>query len=73
VKLDRALQVAHKARIRRYALPARNNAASSSEPSPPERGSDGRYLRGHLPSSPGGRAGGMTRAVYESRSRIGLR
>jgi hypothetical protein len=49
MKLDRALQIASWARVRRYALPARNDAAPSS----PQRGSDGRYLRGHLPKSPG--------------------
>ncbi len=52
MRIDQALEIARKARIRRYAMPARNDAVSSSEPSP-QRGSNGRYLRGHLPSSRG--------------------
>jgi hypothetical protein len=49
MKLDRALQIASKARIRRYALPPRTETPSSSS----ERDARGRFLQGHVGVSPG--------------------
>ena len=49
MRIDRALQIASRARIRRYALPTRTEAPSPSS----ERDARGRFLQGHVGVSPG--------------------
>ena len=49
MKIDRALQIVSRARIRRYAFPTRTEAPSPSS----ERDARGRFLQGHVGVSPG--------------------
>lgn len=52
MRIDRALQIASRARIRRYALPPGTGAPTPASPSS-ERDARGRFLQGHVGVSPG--------------------